>query len=172
MIDCAIYQACLPGKSDKRNIYPPSSSSKPPVMDEHRAECKINLPNTTISGLESWMKPSFQPISYVIFTTADFKLVPVHWNNASGSRVQKAAFAKSISFVCESVWRAVKEKLQETDFKRGWSPSFWSLSSKSSKSQTSSLHLRAKVPRWNMNQSEVACQAAVTLLSSTGLWTC
>lgn len=52
MIDCAIDQACLPGKSDKRNIYPPSSSSKPPVMDEHGAECKINLPNTTISGLK------------------------------------------------------------------------------------------------------------------------
>lgn len=75
MIDCAIYQACLPGKSDKRNIYPPSFSSKPPVMDEHRAECKINLPNTTISGLESWMKSSFQLISCVILTTADYKLL-------------------------------------------------------------------------------------------------
>lgn len=49
MIDCAIYQACLPGKSDKRNIYLQSSASKAPVMDEHRTECKINLPDTFVS---------------------------------------------------------------------------------------------------------------------------
>lgn len=110
MIDCAIYQACLPGKSDKRNIYPPSSSSKPPVMDEHRAECKINLPNTTFSGLEIWMKRSFQLISCVILTTADFKLLLVHWNSASGLRVRKAAFDKSTSFVCARTFDALSKK--------------------------------------------------------------
>lgn len=59
MIDRAIYQACLPGKSDKRNIYLQSSASKAPVMDEHRTDCKINLPDTVILGPESTMKFPF-----------------------------------------------------------------------------------------------------------------
>lgn len=50
MIDCAIYQAHLPGKSDKRNIYPQSSASKPSVIDERRTEGKINMPDTVIWG--------------------------------------------------------------------------------------------------------------------------
>lgn len=48
MIDCAIYQAHLPGKSDKRNIYLQSSASKPSVIDEHTTEGKINMPDTVI----------------------------------------------------------------------------------------------------------------------------
>lgn len=59
MINCAIYQACLPGKSDKRNIYPQSSASKPTVMDEQRTECNINLPDTAILGPESTTKFPF-----------------------------------------------------------------------------------------------------------------
>lgn len=59
MINCAIYQARLPGKSDKRNIYPQSSASKPPVMDEQRTECNIDLPDTAILGPESTLNFPF-----------------------------------------------------------------------------------------------------------------
>lgn len=209
MIDCAIDQACLPGKSDKRNIYPPSSSSKPPVMDEHGAECKINLPNTTISGLESWMKPVFffvcfflRLISCVILSTTmqtkkkmkkkkngtRLKSLPVHQKRPNLGRFFFFFFLSSVRtkappLLVRTFDALSKEKLQGTDFSHGLSPSFfcfffslfsfsWSLSTKSSKSQRRAIHLRAKVPRWKMNRSEVACQAAVTPLSSTGLWTC
>ena len=55
MINFALYQTRLPGKSDKRNIYASSSASKPPMMNEQRTEYNINLPDTAIFSPESTM---------------------------------------------------------------------------------------------------------------------
>lgn len=68
MIDCAIHQARLPGKSDKRNIYPQSSASKRPMMDEHRTKCEINLPDTANLGPEFPMKFAFCVILHTKLT--------------------------------------------------------------------------------------------------------
>lgn len=62
-----IYQACLPGKSDKRNIYLESSASKPPMMNEQRAE---SFPDVTF--VAQHLQSNWKWVVFVISITPQY----------------------------------------------------------------------------------------------------
>ncbi len=145
MINCAIYQACLPGKSDKRNIYPQSL----PINQQwwmskgQNATLICQTPQIWAQNLQwnfpfVWVPDKFEMVCIcnfcvtTVFSYSDFhimnidrKILHVSMKMSYDHQVLKTATSHSStsSFLC---WgkhlTCCQKKLQETDFKQCWRP--------------------------------------------------